>query len=87
MFIIAQVADIIKEELWPNPLKFFNNGSEDEFEEDEDEEEDEAILFFLSVIMISIPFNHLLYTTEYLIMPGSDEEEDQDGSGEEGGDN
>ncbi|GJN02698.1 hypothetical protein PR202_ga20076 [Eleusine coracana subsp. coracana] len=36
-----EVADIIKEELWPNPLKFFNNGSEDEFVEEEDEGSDE----------------------------------------------
>lgn len=33
-----QVADIIKEDLWPNPLKFFNNELEDEFEEEDEEE-------------------------------------------------
>ncbi|XP_078432763.1 NAP1-related protein 2-like [Wolffia australiana] len=46
-----EVAEIIKEDLWPNPLKYFNNdadeedfaGDDDEDEEDdgEDEEEDE----------------------------------------------
>ncbi|WVZ85954.1 hypothetical protein U9M48_032809 [Paspalum notatum var. saurae] len=38
---IDQVADIIKEDLWPNPLKFFNNELEDEFEEEESDEEAE----------------------------------------------
>ncbi|TVU14187.1 hypothetical protein EJB05_37636 [Eragrostis curvula] len=37
-----EVADIIKEDVWPNPLKFFNNEFEGEFEqEDEDEGSDE----------------------------------------------
>ncbi|CAN6235243.1 unnamed protein product [Urochloa humidicola] len=35
---LDQVADIIKEDLWPNPLKYFNNELEDEFEEEDDEE-------------------------------------------------
>jgi len=35
-----QVAEIIKEDLWPNPLKYFNNEVDDEFEgEDEDDED------------------------------------------------
>ncbi|PAN38507.1 hypothetical protein PAHAL_7G177100 [Panicum hallii] len=33
-----QVADIIKEDLWPNPLKYFNNELESEFEQEGDEE-------------------------------------------------
>jgi len=33
-----EVADIIKEELWPNPMKYFNDDAEEEFEEEEDEE-------------------------------------------------
>ncbi|KAK6123327.1 hypothetical protein DH2020_019450 [Rehmannia glutinosa] len=38
-----EVADIIKDDLWPNPLTYFNNekgsdGSEDDDEEDEDED-------------------------------------------------
>nr|CAB3484746.1 unnamed protein product [Digitaria exilis] len=33
-----QIADVIKEDLWPNPLKYFNNEQEDEFEEEDDEE-------------------------------------------------
>ncbi|XP_048557902.1 NAP1-related protein 1-like [Triticum urartu] len=36
--VMDEVADVIKEELWPNPLKYFNNEAEDEFEDDEDEE-------------------------------------------------
>ncbi|CAM8971661.1 unnamed protein product [Rhodiola kirilowii] len=36
-----QIAEIIKEDLWPNPLSYFNNeGDEEEFEEVEDDEED-----------------------------------------------
>lgn len=43
-----EVAEIIKEDLWPNPLKYFNNdadeedsdGDDDEEEKGEDEEED-----------------------------------------------
>jgi len=35
-----EVAEIIKEDLWPNPLKYFNNEVDDEFEgEDEDDED------------------------------------------------
>ncbi|KAK1309325.1 hypothetical protein QJS10_CPA09g01479 [Acorus calamus] len=35
-----EVADIIKEDLWPNPLKYFNNEADEEnFEEDDDEDE------------------------------------------------
>ncbi|WOK97600.1 hypothetical protein Cni_G06308 [Canna indica] len=34
-----EVAEIIKEDLWPNPLKYFNNeADEEEFEGDEDDE-------------------------------------------------
>ncbi|XP_058096523.1 NAP1-related protein 2-like isoform X2 [Magnolia sinica] len=37
-----EVAEIIKEDLWPNPLKYFNNenGGED-FEEDDDDDDEE----------------------------------------------
>ncbi|CAN6239717.1 unnamed protein product [Urochloa humidicola] len=35
---LDQVADVIKEDLWPNPLKYFNNELEDELEEEDDEE-------------------------------------------------
>ncbi|CAL5016558.1 unnamed protein product [Urochloa decumbens] len=35
---LDQVADIIKEDLWPNPLKYFNNELEDELELEDDEE-------------------------------------------------
>ncbi|KAL5216642.1 hypothetical protein ABZP36_008043 [Zizania latifolia] len=31
-----EVADVIKEELWPNPLKYFNNEIEEEFEPADD---------------------------------------------------
>ncbi|CAA7396079.1 unnamed protein product [Spirodela intermedia] len=35
-----EVAEIIKEDLWPNPLKYFNNeGDEEDFDGDEDDEE------------------------------------------------
>ncbi|XP_073122899.1 NAP1-related protein 2-like isoform X2 [Henckelia pumila] len=37
-----EVAEIIKEDLWPNPLTYFNNDAdEEEFEMDEDDEDDE----------------------------------------------
>ncbi|KAL1812339.1 hypothetical protein DCAR_0624556 [Daucus carota subsp. sativus] len=44
-----EVAEVIKEELWPNPLKYFNNeadeeesdGDEDDDEEDGDEDDDD----------------------------------------------
>uniref|UniRef100_A0A7N0VFU6 Uncharacterized protein n=1 Tax=Kalanchoe fedtschenkoi TaxID=63787 RepID=A0A7N0VFU6_KALFE len=39
-----EIAEIIKEDLWPNPLNYFNNeGDEDEFEaaDDDDDEEDD----------------------------------------------
>ncbi|BAF14900.1 nAP1-related protein 1 [Oryza sativa Japonica Group] len=45
-----EVADVIKEDLWPNPLKYFNNEFEEELEllddddevsDDDDEEEDD----------------------------------------------
>ncbi|KAF9625961.1 hypothetical protein IFM89_028347 [Coptis chinensis] len=40
------VADIIKEELWPNPLKYFNYGADDDDVEDDDdgdcEDDDES---------------------------------------------
>nr|XP_010926547.1 NAP1-related protein 2 isoform X2 [Elaeis guineensis] len=36
-----EVAEIIKEDLWPNPLKYFNSeADEEEFDGDEDDEED-----------------------------------------------
>lgn len=39
-----EVAEIIKEDLWPNPLKYFNNegdDDEDEFEDEDAEDEDD----------------------------------------------
>ncbi|CAN8292536.1 unnamed protein product [Cochlearia groenlandica] len=37
-----EVADIIKEDLWPNPLTYFNNDADEEdFDDDDDEDEDE----------------------------------------------
>ncbi|AQK71999.1 nucleosome/chromatin assembly factor A104 [Zea mays] len=36
-----EVAEIIKEDLWPNPLKYFNNEVEDEFEGDEEDDDDD----------------------------------------------
>ncbi|KAK1289765.1 hypothetical protein QJS10_CPB18g01357 [Acorus calamus] len=39
-----EVADIIKEDLWPNPLKYFNNeADEEDFEDDEDDDDDEVV--------------------------------------------
>ncbi|XP_002970334.2 NAP1-related protein 2 isoform X2 [Selaginella moellendorffii] len=36
-----EVADVIKEDLWPNPLKYFNNdGDSDEYEDEEEDDED-----------------------------------------------
>ncbi|KAG0476214.1 hypothetical protein HPP92_013055 [Vanilla planifolia] len=38
-----EVAEIIKEDLWPNPLKYFNNeGDEDDFDGDDDDAEDKG---------------------------------------------
>ncbi|ERM99064.1 NAP1-related protein 2 [Amborella trichopoda] len=36
-----EVAEIIKEDLWPNPLKYFNNEAEGDFDEDDDDDENE----------------------------------------------
>ncbi|KAL8457420.1 hypothetical protein ACS0TY_034511 [Phlomoides rotata] len=36
-----EVADIIKDDLWPNPLTYFNNEAEEDFEMDDDEDDDE----------------------------------------------
>ncbi|XP_038978477.1 NAP1-related protein 2-like [Phoenix dactylifera] len=38
--VTDEVAEIIKEDLWPNPLKYFNNeADEEDFDGDEDDEE------------------------------------------------
>ncbi|KQJ82969.1 NAP1-related protein 1 [Brachypodium distachyon] len=37
---VDEVTDIIKEELWPNPLKYFNDEAEEEFVLDEEEDEE-----------------------------------------------
>ncbi|CAF2084136.1 hypothetical protein HID58_021876 [Brassica napus] len=37
-----QVADVIKEDLWPNPLTYFNNeDDEEDFDEDDDDDDDD----------------------------------------------
>ncbi|KAH9308258.1 hypothetical protein KI387_036169 [Taxus chinensis] len=36
-----EVAEIIKEDLWPNPLKYFNNEADEDDYEDDDDNEDE----------------------------------------------
>ncbi|KAG6412273.1 hypothetical protein SASPL_124947 [Salvia splendens] len=36
--ISDEVADIIKDDLWPNPLAYFNNGSDGSEDDDEDED-------------------------------------------------
>ncbi|CAM6107941.1 unnamed protein product [Calypogeia fissa] len=36
-----EVAEVIKDDLWPNPLKYFNNEADDEEYDDDDEAEDE----------------------------------------------
>uniref|UniRef100_A0A0D9W5S8 Uncharacterized protein n=1 Tax=Leersia perrieri TaxID=77586 RepID=A0A0D9W5S8_9ORYZ len=38
--LFAQVGDIIREDLWPNPLKYFNNEFEEEFELVDEDDED-----------------------------------------------
>lgn len=43
-----EVAEIIKEDLWPNPLKYFNN----EVEEFEGDDEDEEVSYTFSVLFI-----------------------------------
>jgi len=40
-----QVAEIIKEDLWPNPLKYFNNEVDDEFEGEDEDDEDVSLLY------------------------------------------
>uniref|UniRef100_A0A7N0TWN0 Uncharacterized protein n=1 Tax=Kalanchoe fedtschenkoi TaxID=63787 RepID=A0A7N0TWN0_KALFE len=35
-----EIAEIIKEDLWPNPLSYFNNEGDEDFDGDEDDEED-----------------------------------------------
>jgi len=35
-----EVAEIIKEDLWPNPLKYFNSEADEEYEDGEDEDDD-----------------------------------------------
>ncbi|GLJ51735.1 hypothetical protein SUGI_1099450 [Cryptomeria japonica] len=35
-----EVAEIIKEDLWPNPLKYFNNEADEEYDDGEDEDDD-----------------------------------------------
>ncbi|CAL9754487.1 unnamed protein product, partial [Musa acuminata subsp. burmannicoides] len=38
--VMDEVAEIIKEDLWPNPLKYFNNeADEEDFDGDEDDDE------------------------------------------------
>ncbi|KAL2633186.1 hypothetical protein R1flu_004665 [Riccia fluitans] len=40
-----EVAEVIKDDLWPNPLKYFNNEAEDDYEEegeDADDDDDDA---------------------------------------------
>ncbi|GAU26037.1 hypothetical protein TSUD_224980 [Trifolium subterraneum] len=37
-----KIANIIKDDLWLNPLNYFNNEDSDEADEDEDEDEDES---------------------------------------------
>ncbi|XP_065034223.1 NAP1-related protein 2-like [Musa acuminata AAA Group] len=45
--VMDEVAEIIKEDLWPNPLKYFNNeADEDDFDGEEDDEE----VYFLSFL-------------------------------------
>ncbi|KAI5080882.1 hypothetical protein GOP47_0004065 [Adiantum capillus-veneris] len=36
-----EIADIIREDLWPNPLKYFHNDQDDEDDEDDDDEDDD----------------------------------------------
>ncbi|MCL7034049.1 hypothetical protein MKW94_009731, partial [Papaver nudicaule] len=36
-----EVAEVIKEDLWPNPLKYFNNEADEDFDDEEGEEGDE----------------------------------------------
>jgi hypothetical protein len=39
-----QFAEVIKDDLWPNPLKYFNNEQdEDEYEDDVEEDEEDAV--------------------------------------------
>ncbi|KAH9295119.1 hypothetical protein KI387_038707, partial [Taxus chinensis] len=35
-----EVAEIIKEDLWPNPLKYFNNEADEDYDDGEDEDDD-----------------------------------------------
>ncbi|XP_038977137.1 NAP1-related protein 2-like [Phoenix dactylifera] len=62
--VTDEVAEIIKEDLWPNPLKYFNNeADEEDFDGDEDDEEN----FGLSLL------GHLRDSKYY---KGSEDDED-----------
>ncbi|OAY79264.1 NAP1-related protein 2 [Ananas comosus] len=37
---VDEVAEIIKEDLWPNPLKYFNNEADEDFDGEEDDDEE-----------------------------------------------
>ncbi|KAH7302687.1 hypothetical protein KP509_23G082800 [Ceratopteris richardii] len=37
-----EIADIIREDLWPNPLKYFNNDQDDDDDDDEDDDDDDG---------------------------------------------
>jgi hypothetical protein len=52
-----EFAEVIKDDLWPNPLKYFNNEQdEDEYEDDVEEDEEDAV----SATLISLCFSILL---------------------------
>ncbi|KAK2994640.1 hypothetical protein RJ640_025694 [Escallonia rubra] len=45
-----EVAEIIKEDLWPNPLKYFNNVLEADEEESDGDEDDDEVLHLMNLV-------------------------------------
>ncbi|PIA57449.1 hypothetical protein AQUCO_00600286v1 [Aquilegia coerulea] len=38
-----EIAELIKDELWPNPLRYFNNDADEDFDGDEDDDEEKGV--------------------------------------------
>ncbi|KAK4350274.1 hypothetical protein RND71_029587 [Anisodus tanguticus] len=68
-----EVAEIIKDDLWPNPLTYFNNDPDEEDDEDGDED-----------VTGSSRGNNLLQKCKEKDSEGSDDDEDQDDDEEDG---
>ncbi|KAL8482684.1 hypothetical protein ACS0TY_025644 [Phlomoides rotata] len=47
-----QVAEIIKDDLWPNPLTYFNNEADEEDFEVEDDDDDDEFIFIVNLAQV-----------------------------------